>query len=208
MAEHRLPRAASRPIVIKRFRRTAGHAMLGDERHRAVAVRGGELMVYINFGRRRPRGYGGYGRYPRGYGRSPRGYGGYPRGYGGYNRRGGYNGGGGCLRDVLLVETGCCLAEIIGCGPQLLLLAPQAGRLLHRPPADRSRAVSLVRLYQVRISATRRRPCCRMTPSCSAYAIEALETHGTARGLRLTAARLLRCRPGGPTGPDPVPPRR
>ena len=151
-------------------------------------------MVYINFGRRRrPRGYVGYGRYPRGYG-------GYQRGYGG--------GGGGCLRDLLLINTGCCLAEAMGCGPELVLLAPSAGRLVHRPPADRSRAVSLVRLYQERISAARRRPCCRMTPSCSAYAVEALETHGTAHGLRLTAARLLRCRPGGPTGADPVPPVR
>jgi len=208
MGAHTGSRAPARPAVITGFagpRHAPCWALTGTP---AVAVRGGELMVYINFGRRRPRGYGGYGRYPRGYGRSPRGYGGYPRGYGGYGR-GGYNrGGGGCLRDLLLVETGCCLAEIVGCGPQLLLLAPQAGRLLHRPPADRSRAVSLVRLYQVRISATRRRPCCRMTPSCSAYAIQALETHGTARGLRLTAARLLRCRPGGPTGPDPVPPVR
>src|SRR5215210_5075481 len=153
-------------------------------------------MVYINFGRRRPRGYGR----PPGYG----GYGRYPRGYGGYQR--GYGGGGGCLRDLLLVETGCCLAEAIGCGPQLLLLLPSAGALLHRPPADASRAVGLVRLYQQRIGSRRRRPCCRMTPSCSAYAVEALEAHGTARGLRLTAGRLLRCRPGGPTGPDPVPP--
>jgi putative membrane protein insertion efficiency factor len=155
-------------------------------------------MVYINFGGRGRRRYGR----PAGYG----GYGGYPRGYGG-------GGGGGCLRDLLLVETGCCLAEALGCGPQLVLLAPRAGAVLlapalHRPPANRSRAVALVRLYQERISARRRRPCCRMTPSCSAYAIEALQTHGTARGLRLTAARLLRCRPGGPTGPDPVPPAR
>ena len=81
-------------------------------------------MVYINFGRRRPRRYVGYGRYPRGYG-------GYQRGYGG--------GGGGCLRDLLLINTGCCLAEAMGCGPELVLLAPSAGRLVHRPPADRSR---------------------------------------------------------------------
>ena len=46
---------------------------------------------------------------------------------------------------------------------------------------------------------------CRFTPSCSAYAIEALEVHGTARGLWLTVRRLLRCRPFGPSGWDPVP---
>lgn len=44
-----------------------------------------------------------------------------------------------------------------------------------------------------------------MTPSCSAYALDALDAHGTVRGLRLTAARLVRCRPGGRSGPDPVP---
>ncbi|MCB9381814.1 MAG: membrane protein insertion efficiency factor YidD [Acidimicrobiaceae bacterium] len=46
---------------------------------------------------------------------------------------------------------------------------------------------------------------CRFTPSCSAYAIEALETHGTFRGGWLTARRLVRCRPFGPSGWDPVP---
>lgn len=151
-------------------------------------------MAYIGFGRRRA-GWGGYGGYPRGYGYRRGGY-----GYGG-------GGGGGCLRDLLLVETGCCLAELIGCGPQLLLLAPRAGALLlRRPPGAGPRAVRLVRLYQARIGSTRARPCCRMTPSCSEYAVQALLAHGTARGLWLTAARLLRCRPGGPTGPDPVPP--
>ncbi|MDO8391422.1 MAG: membrane protein insertion efficiency factor YidD [Actinomycetota bacterium] len=46
---------------------------------------------------------------------------------------------------------------------------------------------------------------CRFTPSCSSYAIEALEVHGTWRGLWLAARRLLRCRPFGPSGFDPVP---
>jgi putative membrane protein insertion efficiency factor len=47
---------------------------------------------------------------------------------------------------------------------------------------------------------------CRFTPSCSQYAIDALATHGSARGLWLTVRRLLRCRPFGPSGWDPVPP--
>ena len=64
--------------------------------------------------------------------------------------------GGGCLRDLLLVETGCCLAEALGCGPQLLLTPAALRILLTRPPRDRSRAVGLVRLYQRRIGARRR----------------------------------------------------
>ena len=48
-------------------------------------------------------------------------------------------------------------------------------------------------------------PTCRFYPSCSSYAREALEVHGTGRGLWLTVRRLLRCRPFGPSGVDPVP---
>ncbi len=52
---------------------------------------------------------------------------------------------------------------------------------------------------------------CRFYPSCSDYASEAIRTHGAAAGSSLAARRLLRCRPGGPSGYDPVPdpePRR
>lgn len=47
---------------------------------------------------------------------------------------------------------------------------------------------------------------CRFEPSCSAYAVAALRTHGALRGSRLTAWRLLRCQPFGTPGYDPVPP--
>lgn len=47
---------------------------------------------------------------------------------------------------------------------------------------------------------------CRFAPSCSAYALEALARHGAWRGTLLTLGRLLRCRPGGGSGWDPVPP--
>ena len=45
---------------------------------------------------------------------------------------------------------------------------------------------------------------CRFTPACSAYALEALETHGIIRGGWLVIKRLLRCRPFGRSGYDPV----
>lgn len=48
-------------------------------------------------------------------------------------------------------------------------------------------------------------PACRFHPSCSVYALEALQKHGALRGLRLTVWRLLRCQPFHPGGFDPVP---
>ncbi len=46
---------------------------------------------------------------------------------------------------------------------------------------------------------------CRFFPSCSSYAHEAFSVHGTRRGAWLSLRRLLRCRPLGPSGFDPVP---
>ncbi|HMH17365.1 MAG TPA: membrane protein insertion efficiency factor YidD [Burkholderiales bacterium] len=46
---------------------------------------------------------------------------------------------------------------------------------------------------------------CRFHPSCSAYALEALERHGTAHGVWLALKRLTRCHPWHPGGYDPVP---
>jgi putative membrane protein insertion efficiency factor len=52
-------------------------------------------------------------------------------------------------------------------------------------------------------------PSCRFHPTCSAYALEAIESHGPVRGLMLALRRLSRCHPitllGGGSGPDPVP---
>lgn len=46
---------------------------------------------------------------------------------------------------------------------------------------------------------------CRFSPSCSDYALEALEAHGYLRGGYLTVRRILRCHPRNPGGFDPVP---
>ena len=67
--------------------------------------------------------------------------------------------------------------------------------------------VSLVRAYQVTLS-PHLGNCCRFTPSCSNYCIEALRVHGVFKGCWLTFKRLMRCRPFGPSGYDPVPPKR
>lgn len=51
-------------------------------------------------------------------------------------------------------------------------------------------------------------PMCRFYPSCSRYAVEALQVHGPFRGTWLAILRVLRCHPLHPGGLDPVPPRR
>ncbi|MDD6123679.1 MAG: membrane protein insertion efficiency factor YidD [Bacteroidales bacterium] len=48
-------------------------------------------------------------------------------------------------------------------------------------------------------------PACRFTPTCSQYAIEAIQKHGALKGLWLALRRLLRCHPWGGSGYDPVP---
>ena len=62
----------------------------------------------------------------------------------------------------------------------------------------------LVRLYQLTLSPWVGRSC-RFVPTCSNYAIEALEKYGAVKGTYLTIYRLLRCHPLGGRGLDPVP---
>ncbi|MCC7194424.1 MAG: membrane protein insertion efficiency factor YidD [Gemmatimonadaceae bacterium] len=64
--------------------------------------------------------------------------------------------------------------------------------------------ILMVRAYQVTIGPLLP-PSCRYFPSCSAYAIEALERHGAIKGTWLAARRIGRCHPFTPGGYDPVP---
>ena len=65
-------------------------------------------------------------------------------------------------------------------------------------------AVFLIRFYQMAISQLFP-ACCQFTPTCSQYALIAFRKYGFLKGFVLTAKRILRCRPGGPHGYDPVP---
>ena len=67
--------------------------------------------------------------------------------------------------------------------------------------------VGIIRLYQKTISPLLGHNC-RFRPTCSEYAIEAIQVHGVVKGLWLGIRRLLRCHPWGPHGYDPVPPKR
>jgi putative membrane protein insertion efficiency factor len=83
-----------------------------------------------------------------------------------------------------------------------------AGPRLEPPPEAPSSIVArllvmAIRAYQV-VRIGRVSPC-RFTPTCSHYAVGAVTRHGAWRGLGLTVRRLGRCRPGGPSGYDPVP---
>lgn len=62
----------------------------------------------------------------------------------------------------------------------------------------------LIKFYQYVISPVLG-PRCRFYPTCSAYALEAIEIHGPLKGTTLTIKRLLKCHPGHPGGVDLVP---
>ena len=62
----------------------------------------------------------------------------------------------------------------------------------------------LVRFYRVSISPMHR-PCCRFIPTCSQYAMEAIQKYGALKGGFLALRRILRCNPLCKGGYDPVP---
>ena len=70
--------------------------------------------------------------------------------------------------------------------------------------ALRALALLPVRLYQ-RVISPLKPATCRFEPSCSHYAVQAVERHGVLRGGLITSLRILRCNPFSAPGPDPVP---
>jgi putative membrane protein insertion efficiency factor len=64
--------------------------------------------------------------------------------------------------------------------------------------------IGMIKLYQWGISPIIG-PKCRYTPTCSSYAIQALQKHGLIKGLWLAVKRISRCHPWGGSGWDPVP---
>ena len=67
--------------------------------------------------------------------------------------------------------------------------------------------VAPIRAYQVVLSPLLP-PSCRFTPTCSTYAIAAIQAHGPVQGLWLGTKRICRCHPWGGSGYDPVPDAR
>lgn len=65
----------------------------------------------------------------------------------------------------------------------------------------------LIRFYQKYISSNTA-PCCRFSPTCSHYGIEAVERFGVIKGGVMTVWRILRCNPWNPGGYDPVPEKK
>lgn len=63
--------------------------------------------------------------------------------------------------------------------------------------------VFLIRVYQAAISPFVGH-CCRFFPTCSEYAVEAVETHGIFKGVGMAVRRILKCHPFHPGGSDPV----
>ncbi|MBR5271099.1 MAG: membrane protein insertion efficiency factor YidD [Clostridia bacterium] len=63
----------------------------------------------------------------------------------------------------------------------------------------------LIKFYRHSISPYKGGACCRFTPTCSQYALEAIEKYGTVKGTYLAVKRILKCHPLHKGGYDPVP---
>ena len=65
--------------------------------------------------------------------------------------------------------------------------------------------IAMIRFYRKYLSAMKRMPTCKYYPTCSQYAIEAIEKYGAVKGGFLAIKRILRCNPFSKGGYDPVP---
>ena len=65
-------------------------------------------------------------------------------------------------------------------------------------------AIAVIKFYQFALS-PHLAGCCRFEPTCSNYGLQAFRKYGFGKAFVLTAKRIMRCRPGGPCGYDPVP---
>ena len=65
--------------------------------------------------------------------------------------------------------------------------------------------LALIRFYRRQLSPLNKTPTCRFIPTCSEYALLAIEKYGAWKGTRLAICRVLRCHPFHPGGYDPVP---
>lgn len=86
--------------------------------------------------------------------------------------------------------------------------APAAKARGVRPSPLASAMMLAIALYRRYLSPLKPAPTCRFHPTCSAYALAAVERHGALRGLWLGARRILKCHPLHPGGLDPVPTAR
>ena len=64
--------------------------------------------------------------------------------------------------------------------------------------------IGIIKFYRRFISPLKK-PCCRFYPTCSQYAIEAIQKYGVGKGILLAIWRILRCNPFSRGGYDPVP---
>ncbi len=103
-------------------------------------------------------------------------------------------------------ENGCC-ENTSGSTPPLAGKQPPEFPEVHFSFSLAGALLILIVFYKKCISPLLP-PCCRYVPTCSAYAAEAIMTHGAFYGSWLAAKRLLRCHPWGGSGYDPVPPKK